>query len=90
MHLANYVDEVLAHCEVCRAYDKAPRVPIAGTSTVSMRNEKLQAGLPSSDHVVALHAMDGYSKSPLSIPARSGNPQKVRGAFCDAWIGRDG
>ena len=31
MHLATYVDEVLEQCEVCRALNKAPHVPIAGT-----------------------------------------------------------
>ena len=41
MHLVAYVDEVLAHCDVCRPFDAAPRVPVAGTSTASMFNEKL-------------------------------------------------
>ena len=44
-HLANRADEVLENCDVCRAFDKAPRVPIAGTSAVSMFNEKVQVDL---------------------------------------------
>ena len=46
MYLLTYANEVLEQCEVCRPFDKAPRVPVAGTSTVSMLNEKLQADLP--------------------------------------------
>ena len=42
-HLVNFVDEVHDHCEVRRASDKAPRVPVASTSAVSMFNEKVQA-----------------------------------------------
>ena len=38
-----HVNEVLELREVCRAFDKVPDVPIAGTSAVSMFNEKLQA-----------------------------------------------
>ena len=59
MHLANYVDdatdvatwtrivnsdEALEHCDVGRAFDKAPHVPIAGKSAVSMLNEKSRVG----------------------------------------------
>ena len=35
-HLANFADEVIEHREVCRASDKAPHVPIAGSPAVSM------------------------------------------------------
>ena len=45
MHLAAFADEVLAQCEVCRAFDTAPNVPVAGTSTVAMFNEKLELDL---------------------------------------------
>ena len=34
-HLVNQVDQVLETCDVCRAFDKAPRIPIAGTTSVS-------------------------------------------------------
>ena len=43
VRLLGYVDEVLEHSEVSRASDKAPHVPIAGTSTVSMSHETLRA-----------------------------------------------
>ena len=41
MHSMSYVDLVSGQCEIRRATDKAPQVPIAGTPTVSMSNEKL-------------------------------------------------
>ena len=43
VQLLSYLDEVLEPYEVSRASAKAPRVPIAGTSTVSMSHEKLRA-----------------------------------------------
>ena len=43
-HLANYVDEVLGDCEVCRAFDKDLRVRVAATSTVPMFDEKASSG----------------------------------------------
>ena len=61
MHLVNYVDEVLEHCDLCRARDKAPHVPIAGTTTAPMSNETLQVDLFSED-IIALRASDAYSK----------------------------
>ena len=44
------VDKVLVHCDVCRSFDRAPRVPIAGTP-----NEKLQVDFLFSDDLVASH-----------------------------------
>ena len=87
MHLVDYVDEVLDHCEAWGAFEKAPHAPIAGTSTVPMLSEQLQAGRLSSDDPIAFHAMDVYSKDPLLIPVRSKNPQGVRDAPRAAWIG---
>ena len=43
--LVNYADEASEPCEVCMALDKVSHVPIAGTSTVSMFNEKAQVDL---------------------------------------------
>ena len=37
--------EVLEQCDVRRALDRALRVPVAGTSSVSMYDEKLQYDL---------------------------------------------
>ena len=77
MHLITCADEVLARCEVFHAFEKAPHVPEAGTSTVAMFNEKLQVELLFFDDVMALHVMDVYSKSSLLIPVRTRNPQGV-------------
>ena len=43
--MANHVGAVLEHCETCRAFDKTPRVPIAGASAASMFNGKVQVDL---------------------------------------------
>ena len=40
-HLVAHVDSVLETCEVCRAFDKAPHLPIAGTSSVSCFNKRV-------------------------------------------------
>ena len=78
-HLANYVDEVLENCDVCRASEAAPRVPIAGTSAVSMFNEEVQVDLLFSDDLVAAHAMDVFSRYSLLRPDQAKNPQEVWG-----------
>ena len=69
-HSANSVDEVLEHCEVCRAPGTAPHVPDPGAFTVSTYNEKLEVRLPSLDGIIALPAMGLNSKFFLSIPLR--------------------
>ena len=43
--LTQYVDEVVSNCDVCRVFDSAPAIPVAGTSSVSAFNEKLQIDL---------------------------------------------
>ena len=35
------VDDVVRECEICRASDVAPAIPVAGTSSVSSFNEKV-------------------------------------------------
>ena len=65
MHLVTQVGHVSEQSEVRRAYDTAPHVPLVGTPTVSMFNEKAQADLPSSEYLTALHAMDIF---PLGTP----------------------
>ena len=61
-HLVAHVDGVLDTCEVCRAFDKAPHLPIAGTSSVSCFNERVQVDLLFLDDILAAHAMDVFSK----------------------------
>ena len=41
MHLVNYVDEVPQQCDLSRASDNAPHVPIAATSAAPTFNGKL-------------------------------------------------
>ena len=45
LRLLQHADEVLEHRYVCQAFDRAPHVPIVGTSTVLMFNTALQVDL---------------------------------------------
>ena len=38
--LLQHVGEVASQCDNCKAFEKAPHIPIAGTSSVSMFNER--------------------------------------------------
>ena len=75
------MDAVVTQCEVCRAFDKAPHLPIAGTSMVAAFNEKLQVDLLFLDDLIVLHIMDVFSKYSVLTPVRSKNPLEVWGAF---------
>ena len=81
LHLATYADDVLENCDVCGAFDMAPRVPIAGASAVSTFNEKLQGGLLFLSALIALHAVDMFPKYSLLLPAHSKDPQEVWGGW---------
>ena len=72
-HLAKYVEEVSEQCDVCRAFEKAPHVPIAGTPTVSKFNGKLHVDLLFLGDSVALRTTDILSKCSLVVPARPKN-----------------
>ena len=76
LHLLTCVDEVLEQCEVRRAFGKAPRAPFAGAATVAMFNENLHVDLLSSDDIVAMQAMDVFSKNSPLIPVGTKNPQE--------------
>ena len=82
MHLLNCVDEVSKHGEVCQGFDKAPHKRIAGTPAVSMSAGKLQVDLVFLEDVMALRAMDVFSKYSFLIPVRARSPQEVRSGFC--------
>ena len=56
MGSVSYVDVVLDQCEICRASEKASRVPIAGTTTASAFDEKLHVDLLSLDDAIASRA----------------------------------
>ena len=75
--LIAHLDGVLGNCEVCRAFDKAPHLPVAGASSVSCFNERAQVDLLFLDDIIAVHAMDVFSKYPLLRPVKSKNPQEV-------------
>ena len=79
MLLANRVDEVVEHSEVCRSFGGAPHV--------SMCSGKLQVDLPYLDDLIALRAMDVYRKHSPLIAARSRNPQEAWGASRSASVG---
>ena len=70
MHFAKYVDEVLGHCVVRRAFDEAPKAPIAETPTVSTFNGRFQVNPLSLDDLIALREMDVSPRNPFFIPAR--------------------
>ena len=57
------------------------RVCVAGTSTVSMFNEKLQAASLFLGEIIAMLGMDVRSKYFPRIPARSKILREVWGAF---------
>ena len=81
------VDEVLERCDVCRSFAKAPHDPIAGASTVSMFNGKAQAGLPFLGDIIALRAMDMFSKYSFLLPVQSENPQEAGDVLRGGWLG---
>ena len=90
MNVATTADEVLGQCKVRRAFDKAPHAPIAGTPTASVSNEKLQADLLFPGDLIALRAMDVFSKYSLLIPVRSEGPPEVWDFISDSRIGVSG
>ena len=56
--LSRHVDEVVSQCDACKAFEKAPHIPISGMPTVSMFNERLQMDLLFLGDIIALHIMD--------------------------------
>ena len=52
-----YVGEVSEQCAVCKSFDTSPRVPVAGTSTVSTINEMSQVDRRSLGDLIALHTL---------------------------------
>ena len=70
-HLVNQVDQVWETCDVCRAFDKAPHIPIAGSATAPAFNEKVQAALLFLDDLIVARAMDVFSKYSLLHPVQT-------------------
>ena len=59
--LIQHVDDVVSQRETCKAFEKEPRTPISGTSSVSMLNERLQMDLLFLDDIIALHFLNVFS-----------------------------
>ena len=74
-------DFVVGERDVCAAFDKAPRPPLAGASLASALNDLL-----SLDYVAALHPMDPFSRSSVLVPASPKNPPEEWGAFTASRI----
>ena len=51
--LIQHVNEVASQRDTCKAFEQAPHIPISGTSTVSMFNERLQIDLLFLDDIIA-------------------------------------
>ena len=90
MHLLACAGEVLEQCEVCRPFDKAPRVPAAGTSTVPMFDENLQVDLFLVGDIIVLRATDVFSTYSLLMPVSSKDPRGVSDASCSSRTGVSG
>ena len=63
--LLGLADDVVGHSEVCQASGRPLRLPVAGTSLVSSRNEKVRADFRFVGDIIALRAMDLHSNYPL-------------------------
>ena len=69
--------EALRQCDVCRAFNGAPHLPVTRTSSASPFDEELQVALLCRGDTIALHAMDTYSNYSLL---------EVLGALCGSRI----
>ena len=65
--LINMAGDAPQQREVCRAFDRAPHLWIAATSTASPLNEKLREDILFLYDAIALNAMDMYSKNFLLV-----------------------
>ena len=80
------VDELVQQCEVCRASDRIPHLPTAGTPSALSFNEKFPVDLLFLVDTIVLHAMDTYSQYSHLVLARRKNPPRARDAFFSSWI----
>ena len=83
--LTQHLDDVVSQRDACKAFEKAPHIPISGTSSVSMRNERLHMDLLVLGYIIALHIMDVFSIYSILARARSKIPQEIWGAFRCLW-----
>ena len=91
--LLDCVGEVVRQREVCRAFERAPHLPSAGTSSASSLSVKIQVDRLFLDDATVLRTIDMCSKhSALDRPCPK-NPLEVRDAFAgsrSAAFGRPG
>ena len=66
--------------EARRAFEKAPRLPVAWTSSASLFTEKVKVDPLLFDDAIALHATDVYPKYPLLVRERPKNPSEAQDA----------
>ena len=85
--LIQHVGDVVSQRDASKEFEKAPHVPISGTSSVSMFNERLQMDLLFLDDIIALRIMDVFSKYSILTRARPENPQEVWDAFLSSLVG---
>lgn len=79
--MGNYVDEALELRDLCRAFDKVARIPIAGAPAASAFFEELHAVLLFPYGAIASRAIDVFSKLPPVVPPSSCKSQRVRHTF---------
>ena len=89
-HLVNHVDTALETYDVCRAFDKAPHIPIAGATAVSACNEKVQVGPLFLDELIVTR--DGcffevFFSTPGAVRKSPGSLGRfLRGSVGDIWL----
>ena len=72
-----HAGDVVSQRDTCKASEKAPHIPISGTSSVSMFSDRLQMDLLFLDVIITLRIMDVFSKYSILARVRSKNPQEV-------------
>ena len=69
--LVQHVDDVVAQCDVCKAFEKAPHIPTSGTASASMFNGRPKMDLLFSHDAIALRIMGVFSKYSILTRVRS-------------------
>ena len=85
--LVRHVDDVVAQCDVGAAFEKAPHIPISGTSSASMFNERQRIDLLFLDDIIAQRVMGVFSRYSILTRVRSKSPEDVWGAFLPSCVG---
>ena len=67
----------MEHCDVCKAFERAPHVAIARAAAVSTFYDKSQVDLQFLDDLIDLHDLVTFPKYPLLLLVQPENPQEV-------------